>query len=484
MKTKWNALLLTSFLLLSGIGQSAFADVINFDDLPPINAGNRIANGYAGFNWSNMYAFDPVQTGIAGYINGVVSPSNDAYNGWGMPAVISKAGTFDFNGAWFKSAFNSNNVLTLTGKAGGNKLYTLTATLNTDEPIWVNANFTGIDELDLSTSSGHFAMDNFTYNASVPSPVPITADAGQNISITSEEQGITIITGTATDPNEGSLICRWLEGTAELIPSQPVGTKGECPLNLNTLPILSIGEHTLTLEVTDGNRTSTDEMILTVGNSAPHPAPTGGGTYEISAPVILGGQISDCDGDWVSYNWREGTSLIASGTIKTNYGGAAVSLPSYPRSNIGIGDHTISLCANDGYNTEVCRDISVKIIDTIAPTLSPVPSATILSPPNHKMVNITIWANASDSSGGPVLLSAAVTSNEPQDGLGDGDMSPDWTIPIVDQTTGVITLQLRAERSGSGNGRTYTVMITARDASGNFSSADVNIIVPRDQRQK
>ncbi len=60
MKNKWHGLLLTSVLLLSGIGRNAFADVINFDGLPAINYGDSIANGYAGFNWSNLYAFDPV----------------------------------------------------------------------------------------------------------------------------------------------------------------------------------------------------------------------------------------------------------------------------------------------------------------------------------------------------------------------------------------------------------------------------------------
>lgn len=57
-------------------------------------------------------------------------------------------------------------------------------------------------------------------------------------------------------------------------------------------------------------------------------------------------------------------------------------------------------------------------------------------------------------------LSAVVSSNESQDGLGDGDMAPDWTPPVINQETGVITLQLHAERSGK-EGREHTVTITA-----------------------
>ena len=122
--------------------------------------------------------------------------------------------------------------------------------------------------------------------------------------------------------------------------------------------------------------------------------------------------------------------------------------------------------------------------DDIPPTLAPLPDKTILWPPNHKMVTVSILANASDDSGGPVTLAATVSSNEPENGLGDGDTAPDWTTPLIDQTDGIITLQLRAERSGRGNGRVYTVTITATDGSGNRSQANVDIIVPRDQRKK
>jgi hypothetical protein len=68
--------------------------------------------------------------------------------------------------------------------------------------------------------------------------------------------------------------------------------------------------------------------------------------------------------------------------------------------------------------------------------------------------------------------------------LGDGDTASDWTTPVIDQVTGIIYLQLRAERSGSGNGRVYTITIIATDASGNSSQANVQIIVPHDKRNK
>ena len=123
------------------------------------------------------------------------------------------------------------------------------------------------------------------------------------------------------------------------------------------------------------------------------------------------------------------------------------------------------------------------VIDTMDPTLQPLQDKCILWPPNHQMVDISIAANASDNSG-EVTLTASVASDEPIDGLDDEDMAPDWTEPVIDQVNGIITLQLRAERSGSGDGRVYTVTITATDESDNSSTVAVEIIVPHDKRKK
>lgn len=308
-------------------------------------------------------------------------------------------------------------------------------------------------------------------------------NAGENIAISSENQYLTVIEGTASDPDNDALTYRWLEGTTSLSSWQDTGLNGEAYLNLNSFGYFSIGEHTLTLEVNDGQVTSSDDMILTISNSAPNPAPTGGGVYQIYNPVALGGQVSDFDKDTINYEWLEEGSTLFSGLIETILGGDPVTLPEHITSNLNLGSHTITLTVNDGVNSPVSSDITVEIIDTTAPTLAPIPNKTILWPPNHNMVDIIIEANASDNSG-DVTLSAIVSSNEPEDGLGDGDMSPDWSVPVIDQENGTIILQLRSERSGTGDGRTYAVCITAIDESGNSSQATVEIRVPHDKGNK
>ncbi len=95
------------------------------------------------------------------------------------------------------------------------------------------------------------------------------------------------------------------------------------------------------------------------------------------------------------------------------------------------------------------------------------------------MVQVTVNASASDNcDGNPVCKISSVSSNEPENGLGDGDTSPDWEI------IGDLTVNLRAERSGKGSGRIYTIAVMCTDAVGNSSSGNVSVNVPHDRGKK
>ena len=60
----------------------------------------------------------------------------------------------------------------------------------------------------------------------------------------------------------------------------------------------------------------------------------------------------------------------------------------------------------------------------------------------------------------------------------------DCVVTSVDNAAGMVLVQLRAERSGTGDGRVYTITITASDASGNQSTATVDVRVPHDRKKK
>jgi hypothetical protein len=339
---------------------------------------------------------------------------------------------------------------------------------------------------NLTGNSTNVILEGLIDGVSAPSNSAPIAYAGENVSIASELVSETTILGTATDAEGGPLQCIWTSEGNVLLDAPAVD--GDCPLDLSTL-LIGVGEYTLTLEVVDDEQAaSSDDMILTIDNTAPNAAPGGNGVYEVGDDVILTGDVSDFDGDLLHYEWLEGAAILCSGDIPATAGGDAVILPDCEvPGGLGLGMHTITLTADDGLNLPDSNDITVEVVDTTVPTIAPVASNYLLWPPNHVMIDIVIAANASDNSGLPVTLSAAITSNEPEDGLGDGDMAPDYTDAVdidIDQDTGMIYFQLRRERSGTGDGRTYTVVITAEDDSENVSVTSLDIKVPHDKGKK
>jgi len=100
---------------------------------------------------------------------------------------------------------------------------------------------------------------------------------------------------------------------------------------------------------------------------------------------------------------------------------------------------------------------------------------SVLMPWNHKLVDVTVGYSVTDNCG-PVTNALSVASNEPVNGLGEGNTAPDWE--IIDPHH----LRLRAERSGAGTGRVYTITITSTDSAGNSSSKQLFVTVPHDSR--
>jgi 6-phosphogluconolactonase len=112
-----------------------------------------------------------------------------------------------------------------------------------------------------------------------------------------------------------------------------------------------------------------------------------------------------------------------------------------------------------------------------APAISEV-SATpeVLSPPNHKFVDVTIDYTVTDDCPNTCVLT--VFSNEPIDASGDGNTSEDWRVVDAHHVL------LRAERAGTGNGRIYTITVTCTNDTNTESSVKtVTVLVPHDQGQ-
>ena len=117
--------------------------------------------------------------------------------------------------------------------------------------------------------------------------------------------------------------------------------------------------------------------------------------------------------------------------------------------------------------------------DTTPPTMTCTAAPSRIWPPDHRLVDVGVSVVVSDTGSGPAGFTLdSVTSSELDSGLGDGDQAGDingFTIGTAG-TSG----QLRAERSGSGIGRTYTLTYTGRDVAGNTAQCVVTVVVPHD----
>jgi len=101
-------------------------------------------------------------------------------------------------------------------------------------------------------------------------------------------------------------------------------------------------------------------------------------------------------------------------------------------------------------------------------------SPNSLWPPNHKMVGVAVDYSVTDSCGPVTCSPLGVTSNEPVNGTGDGNTSPDWG------TFDDHHVQLRAERAGGGSGRIYTVTATCENTLRLSSGRSTAVWVPHD----
>lgn len=130
-----------------------------------------------------------------------------------------------------------------------------------------------------------------------------------------------------------------------------------------------------------------------------------------------------------------------------------------------------------------CRgSVAGSTVVTVTPAACPPPtingqsvSPEILWPPNHKMRSVQVTQSVSNSCSQPVNCHIeSITSSEPVNGMGDGDTAPDWEI------TGNLTAQLRAERSGGGDGRTYTIVTACTNSAGTARRASI-VTVPHNR---
>ncbi len=145
-------------------------------------------------------------------------------------------------------------------------------------------------------------------------------------------------------------------------------------------------------------------------------------------------------------------------------------------AQLSLGAQSTFTASWDGILVESSDSANVQVVDTTPPVIvSASVSPDMLWPPNHKMHQVAVSVDANDLCDPDVDCQIVeITSDEPQAGPGNKDN--DWTFDEL-------TAMLRAERNGKDEDRIYTLTVQCTDDSGNYSTIDLTVIVPHDQRR-
>jgi FlgD Ig-like domain/HYR domain len=228
------------------------------------------------------------------------------------------------------------------------------------------------------------------------------------------------------------------------------------------------GTTTVTFTASDGNGgTSECSAVVTVADS--------------TAPVIAcpDTAVVECTGE-CGAALNDSALVAAVGLTAVDICDAEVAITNDAPDCLPFGDTWVQFIATDDEGNADSCTVKVTVDDTVPPTIDVSLDHDTMWPPNHKLVTVCAEVTVSDACDEtPSYTLFSVASDEPDNDKGDGNTTGD----IQNAATGSADLcyDLRSESMGGGGGRTYTVIYSASDHSGNTAYDTVTVRVPHDQ---
>jgi hypothetical protein len=369
--------------------------------------------------------------------------------------------TTTFNGT---TTEDLNAIIQVTWDFGDN-----TTLVNGTSPDLLNATHvytaTGIYNATLTVKfdSELNQTESATATITVLQNTPPVADAGpdQTLEQTSAQGAMVTLNGTGSnDPDNDTLTYNW-------------NWTGGSATGATPTALFPVGNTTVTLTVYDGQYNATDAVNIIVAADTTAPVVDAGPDVTVEqeshagTQVTLNGTATDAVSTRFNFTWTE------NGTVLKEEANVSETTLTY---TFNLGTHVVTLYATDEANNTGSDSATVTVVDTTPPEINATATPSMLWPPNHKYAEVHVTVTVYDiCDPSPTLTFVSITSNEPDNGLGDGNTVND--IVIIND----FTFNLMAERSGAGCGRTYTITYQATDASGNTATATVTVEVPHNQ---
>jgi len=203
-----------------------------------------------------------------------------------------------------------------------------------------------------------------------------------------------------------------------------------------------------------------DQRLECTGDSRARARLDGTGSFD---PDSTAGTSDDITG----FEWSEQGSALASGAIAT--------LP------FSLGGHRVTLNVTDAAGITVSDVTSVTVQDTTPPRISSVAASPgVLSPANQRLVPVSISVVATDvCEAAPTCRIDSVESNAPRPGLSRGVHKADAVLsdPGPKPSPATLGVRLRADRTGAGTDRIYTIGVSCRDTSGQVARGQTTVSV-------
>jgi len=427
------------------------------------------------------------QAYVTGHTNSTDFPTVSPVQAFGgaYDAFVTKLGEKPIANAGLDQAVDEGSTVTLDGSAstGTSLSYAWThvagpsvvlAGANTVSPSFtaplVPVSGATVTLQLIVTNNAGISSDPDTVNIHVINVNhPPVADAGPDLTV--QGRSSVQLDGTASyDPDGELLTFQWTQllgpsvtflGGNTAMPTFAAPTVGSAGATL-VFDLTVADPHTLTgsdsvsIDVTNMNQIAT-------ANAGPNQ------TVNENTLVTLNGMSSKARGHrTLNFTWTQ-----TAGPPVTLTGGTTAN-PTFTAPAVVSGGTTLTfqLVVSDGQTSSAPDSVNIHVQDTNDPpacTLAQ-PSVTSLWPPDHSMVPVSILGVTDPNNQAITITYSTVTQDEPVNGLGDGDTSPDAAV------SGNQVL-LRAERAVTGNGRVYVVHFTATDDNGSCNGS-VTVGVP------